>query len=109
MYPHNGPCLSSHPPRSGDQPAHLSPFLAPVRRGPPEGSIPKTMDFFSFSFIRLLFLHVHRESSDLVNELQKELDQFRFLHVDCLTNLKGSVGLNLTKVSTMRISIRERY
>ena len=29
-------------------------------------------------FIRLLFLHAHREASALVNELAEESDQFRF-------------------------------
>jgi hypothetical protein len=53
----------------------------------------------------LLFFHVHREVSILVNELPEESDQFRFLHANCLVNLKGSVGLILTKESTMRISI----
>jgi hypothetical protein len=32
-------------------------------------------------------------------------NQFRFLRATCLTNLKGSVGLILAKVSVMRISI----
>ena len=30
-------------------------------------------------------------TSVLVNELVEESDQFRFLRVDCLVNLKGSV------------------
>jgi len=34
-----------------------------------------------------------------------ESDHFRFLHGTCLHNLKGSVGIILTKVSIMRISI----
>jgi hypothetical protein len=38
-------------------------------------------------FIRLLFLHAHRETSTLVNELPEESDQFRFLHDTCLDNL----------------------
>ena len=41
----------------------------------------------------------------LTNELPDESDQFRFLRVVCLTNLKGSVGLISVKVSVMRISI----
>jgi hypothetical protein len=53
----------------------------------------------------LLFFHAHRKTSALDNELSEESDQFRFLHVVCLVNLKGSVGLILTKVSDMRISI----
>jgi hypothetical protein len=56
-------------------------------------------------FNRLLFFHAHREASDLDNELQEESDQFRFLRATCLDNLKGSVGLILTKASDMRISI----
>jgi hypothetical protein len=51
------------------------------------------------------FLYPHRESSVLSKELPEESDQFRFLRVSCLTNLKGSVGLILTKSSDMRISI----
>ena len=56
-------------------------------------------------FSRLLFLHVHREASPLSHELPEESDQFRFLHAACLANIKGSVGLILTKASAMRISI----
>ena len=56
-------------------------------------------------FIRLLFLHTHRETSVLTNELSEESDQFRFLRVSCFTNLKGMVGLIMTKVSSMWISI----
>ena len=56
-------------------------------------------------FIRLLFLHAHREASTLANELPKESDQFRFLRVSCFANMKGAVGLIMTKTSVMRISI----
>ena len=56
-------------------------------------------------FSRLLFLHTHREASVLVNELLEESDQFRFLRVTFLFNLKGSLGLILAKASDMRISI----
>jgi hypothetical protein len=56
-------------------------------------------------FNRLLFLHAHREASALANELPEESDQFRFLRATCLANLKGSVGLILTKASAMRVSI----
>ena len=56
-------------------------------------------------FSRLLFLHAHRETSALANELPEESDQFRFLRAACLANFKGSVGLILTKASDMRISI----
>ena len=56
-------------------------------------------------FIRLIFLHTHREVSALSNELPEESDQFRFLRTSCFTNLKGAVGLIMTKGSAMRISI----
>ena len=56
-------------------------------------------------FIRLLFLHAHCEASVLDNELTQESDQFRFHHVSCFANLKGVVGLIMTKVSDIRISI----
>ena len=56
-------------------------------------------------FRRLLFLHAHREASALSNEIPEESEQFRFLRTACFTNIKGSVGLILAKVSTMRISI----
>ncbi len=61
----------------------------------------RTYDDFS----RLLFLHGNRESSVLSNEIPDKSDQFRFLRTDCLTNIKGSVGLILSKTSVMRISI----
>ena len=35
----------------------------------------------------------------------EESIQFRFFHTVCLPNLEGSVGLNLTKASDIRISI----
>jgi hypothetical protein len=56
-------------------------------------------------FSRLLFLHDHRESSDLANEIPEESEQFRFLREACFANIKGSVGLILAKSSAMRISI----
>jgi hypothetical protein len=52
-----------------------------------------------------LVLHSHREDSPLTRELPKESDQFLFLRVVCLTNLKDSVGLILTKVSVMRVTL----
>ena len=48
-------------------------------------------------FSRLLFLHAHREASDLSHELPEESDQFRFLRAACLHNIKGSVGFILAK------------
>ena len=56
-------------------------------------------------FSRLLFLHVHCETSTLTNEIPEESEQFRFLRAACFTNIKGSVGLILAKASTMWISI----
>jgi hypothetical protein len=56
-------------------------------------------------FSRLLFLHGHRESSALTNEIPEESEQFRFLRAACYANIKGSVGLILGKASAMRISI----
>ncbi len=56
-------------------------------------------------FLRLLFLHSHREVSVLTNDIPEESGHFRFLRVACLANIKGSVGLILSKTSTMWISI----
>jgi hypothetical protein len=56
-------------------------------------------------FTRLLFLHTHRETSILSGELPEESEQFRFLWVSHLTNLKGSVGLILAKTSTIWVTI----
>ena len=52
-------------------------------------------------FLRLLFLHDHREVSTLVNDIPEESGHFRFLRAACLANIKGSVGLILAKVSVM--------
>ena len=56
-------------------------------------------------FVRLFFLHEHREASVLVGELPEESNQFHFLRATRLTNLKDSVGVILVKVSTMRVTI----
>ena len=48
-------------------------------------------------FVRLIFLYVYHESSDLAGELPEESDHFRFLLTTSLTNLKESVGLSLHK------------
>ncbi len=56
-------------------------------------------------FERLIFLHADREASILAGELPEESEQFRFLRVLRLANLKGSVGLILAKTSTMRVTI----
>jgi hypothetical protein len=59
-----------------------------------------TSDHIYDNFIRQLFLHTHREVSALVNKLPEESFQFHFLRDTFLTNLKGSVGLILTKTWT---------
>ncbi len=56
-------------------------------------------------FLRMLFLHAHREASALANDIPEESGHFRFLHASCLANIKGSVGLILAKASGMWISI----
>ncbi len=56
-------------------------------------------------FSRLLFLHAHGETSALANEIPEESGKFRFLRAVRYDNIKGSVGLILTKASVMRISI----
>jgi len=70
--------------------------------------IPVTVDTSGLvydDFDRLLFLHTHHDASALTNELPEESDQFRFLRATSLANLKGAIGLILTKVSVVRISI----
>ncbi len=64
-----------------------------------------TSDHIYDDFLRLLFLHAHRESSALANDIPEESGHFRFLRAVCLANIKGSVGLILAKESSMRISI----
>ena len=56
-------------------------------------------------FVRLLFLHSHREVSILAGELPEASDHFRLLPTGRLTNLKGSVGLILDTASAMRVTI----
>ena len=56
-------------------------------------------------FVRLFFLHAHREASILVGELPEESYQFRFWWASRLTDLKGSVGVILVKTSTIRVTI----
>jgi hypothetical protein len=56
-------------------------------------------------FSRLLFVHLHHETSTLVNEIPEESGQCRFLRAASYANIKGSVGLILAKTSVMRISI----
>ncbi len=64
-----------------------------------------TSDRIYDDFLRLLFMHAHREASALSNDIPEESGHFRFLRTACLPNIKGSVGLILEKVSVMRISI----
>ena len=75
-----------------------------VNRPDPMTFLPAAVDT-SGDFIRFLFLHAHLETSVLANELPEESNQFRSLRDVCFTNLKGAVGLIMTKVSAMRISI----
>ncbi len=42
-------------------------------------------------FLRLIFLHSHREGSSLANDIPEESGHFRFLRDVCLGNIKGSV------------------
>jgi hypothetical protein len=56
-------------------------------------------------FLRLLFFHAHRETSDLTNDIPEESVHFRFLRAVCPSTIKGSVGFILVKTSVMRISI----
>ena len=41
-------------------------------------------------FLRLLFLHAHRDANALAGELSEELVQFRFIRAPCLTTLTES-------------------
>ena len=50
-------------------------------------------------FLRLLFLHDHRDTSTLTGELLEESAQFCFVRASCLVNLKGSIGLMLAEAS----------
>ena len=64
-----------------------------------------TSDRIYDDFLRLLFLHAHREASALPNDIPEESGHFRFLRDVCLSIITGSVGLILAKPSDMRISI----
>ena len=64
-----------------------------------------TSDHIHDDFLRLLFLHAHREASTLANDIPEESGHFRFLRAACLANIKGSVGLILAKTSDVRIPI----
>jgi hypothetical protein len=55
-------------------------------------------------FTRMMFLHEHRETSILARALPEESEHFRFLRASRLANLKGSVGLILSKTSDMRVT-----
>ena len=56
-------------------------------------------------FLRLLFMHAHRDDSVWAGELPGESAQFRFIRAACLTNLKGSIGLMLTKASVEECTV----
>jgi len=60
-------------------------------------------------FVRLFFLHAHREDSILPFGELEESDQFRFLRAPRLANLKGSVGLILKKDSAISSSNEGYY
>jgi hypothetical protein len=78
-----------------------------VDRPDPIASMPVAVDTSGRiydDFLRLLFLHAHREASALSNDIP-ESGHFRFLRAACLDKIKGSVGLILAKASAMRISI----
>ena len=55
--------------------------------------------------LRLLFLHANREAGALAGEVPEESAQFRFIRAACLANLKGSLGLMLSKTTVMRLTI----
>ena len=52
----------------------------------------------------LFFLHVYREPSIFTGELPEDSEYFPFLRASHLVNLKGSVGLILTKSSEIRVT-----
>ncbi len=59
-------------------------------------------------FLRLLFLHAHRDANALAGELSEESVQFRFIRAPCLNYshwVKGSIVLMLGKTSDMRVTI----
>ena len=91
--------------------SHVHPIgqLTNIRRSDgspePDGSLRVEVRKKIDDFLRLLFLHVHREVSALANDLPEESSHFRFLRDACLANIKWSVGLFLAKASAMRISI----
>jgi hypothetical protein len=81
-----------------------------INRPDPIAFLPVAVDttgrlYDDFSPLYILFRYAHREVSALPNEIPEESDQFRFRRVSSYSNIKGSVGLILTKASVMRISI----
>ena len=61
-----------------------------LNRPDPIAFLPMAMDTTGHlydDFIRLLFLHLHREASALANELPEESECFRFLRASCFANL----------------------
>jgi hypothetical protein len=74
-------------------------------RPDPSVFLPVTVSTSGRVFVRLLFLHVHREASILAGELPEESEQFRFLRAARVANLNSSVGLILAKASATRVTI----
>ena len=61
----------------------------------------RNLNRWVYDDFRLIFFHPLREASILAGELSEESDQFRFWCTVRLENLKGSVGLILTKTSSI--------
>ena len=51
-----------------------------------------TSDHIYDDFLSLLFLHPHRETSALTDEIPGQSGQFRCVRASCVANNKGSVG-----------------
>jgi hypothetical protein len=58
-------------------------------------------------FLFLLFLNTQCETSASSRDLPEVSDQFRFRDTVRFTHLKGSVGVILTKTSTMEVGIKK--
>jgi hypothetical protein len=55
--------------------------------------------------VRKKIIHYRQLYIDRTEPITEESGHFRFLRSACLANIKGSVGLILSKSSAMRISI----
>ena len=53
-----------------------------------------TSDRIYDDFLRLLFLHAHREASALANDIPEESGHFRFLRAACLALYTSTVSLS---------------